>query len=765
MRAHRRRAAPALALAALLGLWGCEFEDLKTVAEGTLKSNFASEDYVKTRDMASAALARDPDDANALKMLGWSEFMLDRYQDSEIAFERLDRASPGTLDAALGLAWSYIKTGRYDEASRRLATAESRANGWNVFLVNDALGWLALKREDFEKAEHYFGVEDTSLSSPNSRRRGKRPDSQVGMGWVRLKQGRLDEAEGFFRRGLHRDASCHFCYDGLARVAFQRGDKDEALDLAVKGARIVRHNHGLAGLIGSILISVNDVNVGKRTYEDLIEAHPDDPLYYVGLGNVLLAKGHLVGARRAFDRARKIAPGDIGAARGLIAIAKKRRTLAAGAWADYFAGYYPRAAQTFHALRDKARIDRNPTVEEGLGWTLLAQGRPGKAKDAFERALGIDPHYAKARAGLVLARRGAMPELGLAWEFLHNGDERNAERFYGQLVAKRGPEARAFANEGFGWIDYYKGRGRDAEKAFKAALADSSDAYMASWGLALLALERGDNQAAAMRFAESLSAQPHQGASAFEAAADALIAVGRQDDARRILYRGEQAYPESAAIQSLLARVETALGEPTLGAARAKLAISLDPAEADRFADALAVRPMAKLEILAGLGWGLYFARDNQPALKRFEDYLRLGGKSLNARRGRAFALFRMKRYAEAIPELDALRRHEPVPLAAITESIPIPGTNREWPVVYNAESTLAWSYQHTGHHLKAERIFTKLLIAHPDWLDARTGLGYALLSQGKLPLSEREFRKALERYPDYPDALRGLGLAKGARP
>ncbi len=560
------RLAAVLATALVFG--GCGTEVLEPITEDILIAPFAGEDRIAARDKARRDADRRPDDPDALKALGWGEFALERFQDAERAFEKLGDVKEDSFDAALGQAWIRIETGRYEEATHFLDEAERRAPPFDRQMVRNARGWLALKQGAFSDAERLFTFNELGALFGA----GPVPDGRQGLGWLALRQGEPDKAKGLFLRGIHMSASCHYCYEGLARAAIETGDLDAALSMTLRGLKIVRHDYGLARLLDDILGRMGKPAVSERSYEALIRTYPDDPLYYAALGEALLANGKLEASRERFQRAWTIAPGNVRAARGLAAFRNARRALAADAWAHHLAWRHTEALVGFDAKREEAKASRNPTAEDGRGWVLLALNRPREALAAFRLALRIDPRHIRSKAGLVLARRAAFPELTLAWEYMNKRDDANAERILRLLDAKYGPEAIPFANEALGWIAYYQGRRAEAASAFIAAHGGSRDTFYATWGLGLIGLERRDHRAAARSFLISLETQPYQGESAYQGVAGALMKAGRYEDARKILYLGERTYPNSAAIQALLGKAETALGDRTLGWERARLA-------------------------------------------------------------------------------------------------------------------------------------------------------------------------------------------------
>jgi Flp pilus assembly protein TadD len=71
-----------------------------------------------------------------------------------------------------------------------------------------------------------------------------------------------------------------------------------------------------------------------------------------------------------------------------------------------------------------------------------------------------------------------------------------------------------------------------------------------------------------------------------------------------------------------------------------------------------------------------------------------------------------------------------------------------------------AWQSVSSGQGVEGEKRFRELLRKHPGSAPVETGIGYALLRQGRAPDAARAFLSVLERKPDYVPALVGAGSA-----
>lgn len=349
-----------------------------------------------------------------------------------------------------------------------------------------------------------------------------------------------------------------------------------------------------------------------------------------------------------------------------------------------------------------------------------------------------------------------------AWSLMGAGRLDEAVRL---LEAARPKVPREFGwliDDGLAWVTFYRGDLGPAEQRFQAILKGHDGAYLSRKGLGFVALERGDFSAAVDHLRRSFRQNPYQVLTSYMLPAATLMDAGEAEKADQILVMGEWVYPLSSDMKYLRARSLNALGFKDRAAEMAVAAAGLAPVYIDPMFDELDLPASRIREGYHALGWGLYFMGHSEGALARFEQYLGAGGSDPNAIRGRAFANYRLERYREAIPDLEFAAQHEPNQLLPITEAIPVEGSDRLWEIVYDARSTLAWTYWQLEEYDRAVAQFERVLNKNPDWHDAWTGLGYALLAQGRSRDAAEKFREALVLSPGYPYATQGLVQALG---
>ncbi|MBM3559978.1 MAG: tetratricopeptide repeat protein, partial [Alphaproteobacteria bacterium] len=544
-----------------------------------MRPAFAGDAVQPTKDLPEARLKE------ALGQYGWTLFLLDEYAASRDVFARFARFDPKNFEAQLGLAWNAVKLGAYDEAEGLLTKADDLAGRRERPAVDDARGWLAVKRGDYRAAKRSFEREDSRQfeefgGSYNA-------DSQVGLGWVAIFQNDWQGAENRFRDGLQRDGSCLFCRDGLARVRLQAGKPRDALAEAVRGARLTRHNYGLVTLVDQILLAINDVNLSIETYRDLAAAHRGDAVWEVRHANALVAAGKAEDGRKLLTALAARKP-DNALVRGALRNLKfAERVIVADGWDHYARGDYAKALDACSARRDEAKGRGSAAAEDCRGWAMLALNKPREAAEAFKGALAIDRDFFYAESGLVAARQAQLGAYNAAWAQLDAGRHDDAAKAFAAARAGVDADLQWLIDDGLAWVEYYKGNRAAARAAFERVVAANPDAYLSQRGLGLVALDEGQHQRAVEFLTKSFERAPNQAIASYTRPALQLVEAGRHAEAKAVLELAERTWPLSADVQFLAARAYKGVGDERRASEKATAAAALAPAYVDPAFDAL----------------------------------------------------------------------------------------------------------------------------------------------------------------------------------
>jgi tetratricopeptide (TPR) repeat protein len=490
-------------------------------------------------------------------------------------------------------------------------------------------------------------------------------------------------------------------------------------------------------------------------FRSMVDRRPDMAIYLVGLGRAELSVNQIDDAYANFRKALAVAPNYVAAregARKVEGLLDQRYRLA---WNDYYNGDYEAALERF----SKRDWTSDPVSAAGRGWAMLSLGRADDARVSFRAALAAFPTSDRARKGLAAVAK--MPETLLAqgWDHAKAGRLEQAGRQFVRARAVIAAKSAWRVDEGQAWLAYYRGRPRQAESAFERIVARHPDAYLARTGLGFIALSRGRYKRAQEILLASFASKPDQALESYTSAATSFLNNNRPRLALRVLEIADRTYPKSADAKFLLARAYRSLGKDDRALSAALSAVKIAPIQIDSVYDRLEL-PVAKNEHLAALttmAWELYNRRDNAGAIRRFDQIIADHPQTPEAVRGKAFALYRLGRYREALPLLESSMKYEPDRLAPIRESVSIPQTDKSWVITYDANSTRAWALYKLGRARTAAALFREVLKRHPDWIDAHAGLGYSMLALGQTEAAKEHFRMAMMISPGYPDASQGF--------
>lgn len=738
----------------------------------------------------------------AMYRRAWSLIDLQRLDEANLLFGKARGETPSDLQWLIddGIAWLAFHKKDYEAAEKGFSAI--LAGNSSAYLSQNGLGWVAMERKDFGKAGRLItqSLQQNPYQVLASYTRAA--ERLVGAGQYKDARDILTLGERIYPYS----ADIHFLMarakaglndDGAAGLSLARAAElapayiEPAFDnvrIAVNGrqpallslawglyytgaydAAAKRFQQyaatggtaasGASGL-GWALLALKKYPEASHAFQSALQKG-DKADAHAGLGWVALGKNEDANAEKSFKAALKAVPNHASAQSGLATVQFKKSNIVKAGWEAYYRGDNKRALELFQAKAGEALAAGNPAVEDGRGWALLALGDAKAAAAAFAAALKMDPDHYSSQSGRIAARRADLVLYQQAWVKLESGQYNDAKLKFDQARSESPADSQWLIDDGLAWMAYYKKDYDAAEKAFKAVVAATPNAYLSHKGLGYVLTERKQYAAAAKELVSAYTLAPFQGVLSYTSPTLKMIDAGAFADAREVLQAGERAYPYSADIQYLLARVFTGLRDDASAGKKAAAAAALAPQYIDPVFDKLKLPPASAREGLASLGWGLYFAGDLGKALKRFGDAGKAGATDPNLGRGTAFALFRQGKYKEAIPLLEAAMKHEPNTLLPVVETVPIPGTRQSWTIEYTAATTLAWAHYRLGDSAKADQLFAAALETNPFGIDGLTGRGYARLALKDAAGARNYFEQALKISPSYPDARRGLEAAK----
>jgi tetratricopeptide (TPR) repeat protein len=263
---------------------------------------------------------------------------------------------------------TYIATDYYEEALRR-DDKDVRCN--------NAMGLWNLRRGQFAKAEPYFRKAITTLT-----RRNPNPydgEAYYNLGWALKMQGRSDEAFDAFYKSVWNDAWQHAGYLNLARIACERTDYDEALELIEKSLVKNYHSHTARHLKAAILRKLEKREEAHRLIEESLAI---DPFNYGCLFESYILYS---------DNQQSAEAGSV-----LKTLLERSRN-----WVQNFieyafdyahAGLFEEASELL-LLHVKHSAEPYPMVFYYLGWFAHRQGQMEKAMEYFKKAATLNPDF------------------------------------------------------------------------------------------------------------------------------------------------------------------------------------------------------------------------------------------------------------------------------------------------------------------------------------------------------------------------------------
>jgi tetratricopeptide (TPR) repeat protein len=347
------------------------------------------------------------------------------------AVRTIDRATAyGELGKLLFAAEAYAEAELCFFNAHALDPADAR---WSYFLAHV----FRLQGESMKAAEYF----EQALEA--------RPDDGATLIWLGntyFEQGRLDQAEAIFSRGLalQPQAATRF---GAGRVALAKHDYARAIEhleaaLALDRSATVIHYPLATAYRAAGKLEQAEAHLRQRGDVEVRVADPlmqelsellRSPVVYETRGDRALARGEFAAAVTNFRKGLDLAPGSL----------SLRHKLAA---ALSIAGDVPGAVNQFQEL-----LRQSPEfapAHYSLGVLLLSDGQEDLAIDRFSAAVQHDPTYLQARLQLAhaLRRRGRIqPSLRQYAEVIKR-DPRMAEARFGEVLAlvrlKRHQEAR-----------------------------------------------------------------------------------------------------------------------------------------------------------------------------------------------------------------------------------------------------------------------------------------------------------------------------------
>ena len=407
-------------------------EEMEDLADAFASNNIALSEKVVKRLEQNSDLSLDDKILKA-----WILFKKSRYDEASELFREIGEESNIKLDPYLGPAWIAVKQGRYEDAEELIDKSREKAASFEKFLVSDISGWWALNQGDKASAEKHFlqvkrdlsnerinytaQLDDWSYTIPDDVENNWEATPFISFGWLHIFSDRWDEAEQSFSKCFEQNQKGALCLDGLARVAMHREQYDKALEYLLDGIKITGGgDHGLNGLLGSVLYYINDPARNESIYKDLSTKYPDELVYKTALGYTYLVNDKYNKAKSSYKKGLRLNSDCYGCRDGLARVHLDQEDyegaleqvldgikILDGKYSslngllDLTLAYINDPARNESIYKDlSTKYPDELVYKTALGYTYLVNDKYNKAKSSYKKGLRLNSDCYGCRDGL-----------------------------------------------------------------------------------------------------------------------------------------------------------------------------------------------------------------------------------------------------------------------------------------------------------------------------------------------------------------------------
>lgn len=348
-----------------------EHADLAASYQGLATSYYETASYEEALTASETWVDLEPDNTNALNMLGWSQHRVKLFDEALDSFNRsLEIAE--TESALSGTVNTHYQLKQYEAtieaADRWIAFAPEnvegyRMKGWSLYYLSrydEAAAAFAESTNIKETASAYQGMNscysalkqyDQALEAAENWARMAPEDGKPhsAAGWALYNLQRYDEAVSAFEKAISIQELSD-AYWGLTTLYYNRSDYETALPYAEKWTELSPSNHAAHSLLGWCFYRL-------KRYDEAIPAFEES--------NRILANSSACSGLTNSYYTQELYQDSLAAADRWIELEPKNATA--------------------HAFR---------------GWSLVKMGNCDEATASFNTALTIDPNLQWAKDGL-----------------------------------------------------------------------------------------------------------------------------------------------------------------------------------------------------------------------------------------------------------------------------------------------------------------------------------------------------------------------------
>lgn len=343
----------------------------------------------------------------------WKLFWAGEYERAIEAFEHLKSKSDARISGdsqdkrpliQASIGWAQARKG--DGAAAVRSFEEAAKSAPEIGLTFKGWGWLLMQRSQWieasEKLERAVACHDLQNDA----------ESHAMLGWSRYRNAQHERALAAFEHAKALDANSAYALSGLAAVYIAQHKPIEArleleravrLDPSLEDAdwladELARNDEfaRLYSPLGWAWYSKGDYTRAEADFRRAVEKDPLEPTAKRGLALALIQRGKLDEGKELMGKYVATLPkkeSPWGAASDV---------LSEYGWTLYALGDFAAAQKVFKQLAELHTGEKQQYADpyDGLGWCLARLNKPKEARDAFLRAVAIQPRYESSLKGL-----------------------------------------------------------------------------------------------------------------------------------------------------------------------------------------------------------------------------------------------------------------------------------------------------------------------------------------------------------------------------
>ena len=270
---------------------------LKGVAHQLGLAYYKKSDFVQAASYLKRALGENPNDKEAIQLLGLSNYLMGKPAEAIPLLEKIQGWYPSAnVDASYVLGMSYIQTKDYSQAQKAFATmysvhADSAAS--HLFLAR------MLLRQEFDPVAEEHAQKAVALDP-------KLPLAHFLLGELYIYKSKVPEAIAEFEKELQINPAHAATYYKLADAYSHLMKFEEAQRLLQRSIWLDSTASGPYVLMGKVLLNKGESELAVRMLQRALQMDPNNFMGHHLLGQAYRKLGKTEEAERELKRAQEL---------------------------------------------------------------------------------------------------------------------------------------------------------------------------------------------------------------------------------------------------------------------------------------------------------------------------------------------------------------------------------------------------------------------------------------------------------------------------